>query len=225
MARLAAHERLPRPEETEDADPAAAIDLDLALGPALACRRLGRASERSRHGDEDIDAVDLVDVELFPIFAEEALELLPQLQGRLRDWIGSPADAGAPAACMRTLHTFKGGARLAGAMRLGEMAHRLETAVEHLAVRESVQVADIEPLLARADAMEAAFLALQQADVPLSTPAPTPAQQQPQAAAPPASLPTVQVPDLSDALAVAANDEALPTLTSTGRRARSTAGR
>jgi chemosensory pili system protein ChpA (sensor histidine kinase/response regulator) len=153
--------------------------------------------------------VDLVDVELFPIFAEEALELLPQLQGRLRDWIGSPADAGAPAACMRTLHTFKGGARLAGAMRLGEMAHRLETAVEHLAVRESVQVADIEPLLARADAMEAAFLALQQADVPLSTPAPTPAQQQPQAAAPPASLPTVQVPDLSDAPVVAANDEAL----------------
>ena len=28
---------------------------------------------------------------------------------------------------MRTLHTLKGGARLAGAMRLGEMAHRLET--------------------------------------------------------------------------------------------------
>jgi chemosensory pili system protein ChpA (sensor histidine kinase/response regulator) len=208
MARLAAHERLPRPEETEDADPAAAIDLDLAWDQPLPAAA-SAAPANAPDGAEDIDAVDLVDVELFPIFAEEALELLPQLQGRLRDWIGSPADAGAPAACMRTLHTFKGGARLAGAMRLGEMAHRLETAVEHLAVRESVQVADIEPLLARADAMEAAFLALQQADVPLSTPAPTPAQQQPQAAAPPASLPTVQVPDLSDALAVAANDEVL----------------
>ena len=47
---------------------------------------------------------------------------------------------------MRTLHTFKGGARLAGAMRLGEMAHRLETAIEHLAagldVIESIAIAN-----------------------------------------------------------------------------------
>ena len=44
--------------------------------------------------------------------------------------LGAPArhDRRTPAACMRTLHTLKGGARLAGAMRLGEMAHRLETA-------------------------------------------------------------------------------------------------
>jgi chemosensory pili system protein ChpA (sensor histidine kinase/response regulator) len=33
---------------------------------------------------------------------------------------------------MRTLHTFKGGARLAGAMRLGDLAHRLETDVAAL---------------------------------------------------------------------------------------------
>ena len=36
---------------------------------------------------------------------------------------------------MRTLHTLKGGARLAGAMRLGEMAHRLETRIERLTAR------------------------------------------------------------------------------------------
>ena len=33
---------------------------------------------------------------------------------------------------LRTLHTLKGSARLAGAMRLGEMAHRLESAVERV---------------------------------------------------------------------------------------------
>jgi chemosensory pili system protein ChpA (sensor histidine kinase/response regulator) len=63
--------------------------------------------------DEDIDAVDAIDRDLFPIFEEEADELLPQLRARLSDWVRQPADAGPPAACMRTLHTFKGGARLA----------------------------------------------------------------------------------------------------------------
>jgi chemosensory pili system protein ChpA (sensor histidine kinase/response regulator) len=110
--------------------------------------------------DEDIEAVDALDAELFPIFEEEAEELLPQLQSRLRDWMLQPSDDDAPAACMRTLHTFKGGARLAGAMRLGEMAHRLETAVEHLAAAAHPEASQIEPLIGRADQMVAAYEAL-----------------------------------------------------------------
>jgi len=110
--------------------------------------------------DQDIDAQDSIDDELFPIFEEEAEELLPQLQSRLRDWLDHPADRDAPASCMRTLHTFKGGARLAGAMRLGEMAHRLETAIEHVVAREQVRMSDVEPLLARADNMSALFAML-----------------------------------------------------------------
>jgi chemosensory pili system protein ChpA (sensor histidine kinase/response regulator) len=78
-----------------------------------------------------------VDEELFPIFRDEGEELLPQLQSRMRDWARRPSELSAAAACMRTLHTFKGGARLAGAMRLGEMAHRLETAIEHLLAKAS----------------------------------------------------------------------------------------
>jgi chemosensory pili system protein ChpA (sensor histidine kinase/response regulator) len=110
--------------------------------------------------DEDIDAVDAIDEELFPIFEEEGQELIPQLQARLRDWGKRPAEPAAASACMRTLHTLKGGARLAGAMRLGEMAHRLETAIEHLLAQPHVEAVDIEPLAARADAMEAHFEAL-----------------------------------------------------------------
>jgi chemosensory pili system protein ChpA (sensor histidine kinase/response regulator) len=64
---------------------------------------------------------------------------------------------------MRTLHTFKGGARLAGAMRLGEMAHRLETAIEHLAGTAGRDASQVEPLLARADAMVAALRTAAQA--------------------------------------------------------------
>ena len=109
---------------------------------------------------DDIDLVDVVDAELFPIFDEEAAELVPQLMTRLAEWVRQPEAPGAPAACLRTLHTFKGGARLAGAMRVGEMAHRLEASVERLAAREVLRAADIEPLLARADTMAEAFDAL-----------------------------------------------------------------
>ena len=110
--------------------------------------------------DDDIEAVDALDAELFPIFEEEAEELLPQLQSRLRDWMLNPSDVDAPSACMRTLHTFKGGSRLAGAMRLGEMAHRLETAIEHLAASSGIEAQQIEPLIGRADAMVAAYEAV-----------------------------------------------------------------
>ena len=77
--------------------------------------------------DDDIDALDTIDVDLFPIFAEEAQELLPQLGGALRQWVARPDNTSARAEVLRNLHTLKGSARLAGALRLGEMAHRMET--------------------------------------------------------------------------------------------------
>ncbi len=107
--------------------------------------------------EDDVDALDQIDEELYPIFREEGEELLPQLQSRMRDWTRRPSEVSAAAACMRTLHTFKGGARLAGAMRLGEMAHRLETAIEHLLARGQASAADVEVLLARVDAITSSF--------------------------------------------------------------------
>ena len=113
---------------------------------------------------EAIDAVDSVDVDLFPIFEEEALELLPQLGAQVRDWLATPDNPAAGTACMRTLHTFKGGARLAGAMRLGELAHRLESAIEHLVAAETVTHDDVAPLEARVDRLLEVFEALRQQD-------------------------------------------------------------
>ncbi len=111
--------------------------------------------------DDDIDAVDAVDAELFPIFEEEALELLPQLASRMRAWVSKPSDNGAASAVMRSLHTIKGGARLAGAMRLGELAHRLETSVEHLTGGGDANAAQVEALMGRVDRINALFEALQ----------------------------------------------------------------
>jgi chemosensory pili system protein ChpA (sensor histidine kinase/response regulator) len=115
--------------------------------------------------DDAIDAVDAVDAELFPIFEEEAEELLPQLSSRLRDWARKPADPAHPAACMRTLHTLKGGARLAGAMRLGEMAHRLETRIERLLAQDSASAADVETLQVYGDGLSQTFDALRARDL------------------------------------------------------------
>ncbi len=166
MDRLAAHERLPLTTATATAAAVdeAAGDTDVAASDGV--------------------AVDAIDTELFPIFEEEAEELLPQLQSRLSDWLDQPDDVDAGMACMRTLHTLKGGARLSGAMRIGEMAHRLEAAIEALAARGQAQAADIAPLLAQADAMSALFDAMRQPGavqppvhqpMPLPEPEPTPA--------------------------------------------------
>ena len=175
MEQLAAHERLPMEIADALAEPDIQVEpehpayLPYASAPFVAMpdvatdsatdRAADRAADRAEP-EADIDAVDAIDTELFPIFEEEADELLPQLQNRLREWHDHPGNPGAPAACMRTLHTFKGGARLAGAMRLGEMAHRLESAVEHLSAQDGIQAVQVEPLLVRADSMVVAFDAL-----------------------------------------------------------------
>ena len=125
------------------------------------------SGQRVQHIDrpdiaDDIDAVDAIDAELFPIFEEEALELLATLHARLRDWSLQPEDASLGAGCMRTLHTLKGGARLAGAMRLGELSHRLETAVEHQSSVSAVGGREFDGLVAQADTLQAVFEALRQ---------------------------------------------------------------
>ncbi|MCK6425093.1 MAG: Hpt domain-containing protein [Burkholderiaceae bacterium] len=111
--------------------------------------------------EADIDARDEIDAELFPIFEEEAEELMPRLAGQLGEWLAHPGDAALATACMRTLHTFKGSARLAGAMRLGELAHRFESAIEALqgAAGEPAR-SDLETLQQRGDQLAAAFEAL-----------------------------------------------------------------
>jgi chemosensory pili system protein ChpA (sensor histidine kinase/response regulator) len=141
--------------------------------------------------DDTIDAVDAIDAELFPIFEEEAEELLPQLAAKLRDWVRRPSEAAHPAACMRTLHTLKGGARLAGAMRLGEMAHRLETRIEHVLALQPVSAPDVETLQIYGDALSQTFDALRSQDAPAVVSAPRsaePARARPDTSAPAAPL-------------------------------------
>ncbi|MBV8247780.1 MAG: response regulator, partial [Comamonas sp.] len=128
-------------------------------------RRIDEAIALAVHaeGDEDdIDVLDQVDPDLFPIFEEEAVELLPKLGAALRRWHGRPALDEARNEALRALHTLKGSARLAGAMRMGEMAHRLESAVERVD-QERPTAEGIEPLLGSFDALQASFDVLRMA--------------------------------------------------------------
>lgn len=144
--------------------PSTAMVMDLSPSQALPSFTSARFSESTRSfssvvevdEDDDIDAVDAIDFELFPIFEEEAEELLPQLGGAMRQWSARPENMSARMEVLRALHTLKGSARLAGALRLGEMAHRIESDIEYLG-SEVTDARELEPLLGRFDAMQATF--------------------------------------------------------------------
>jgi chemosensory pili system protein ChpA (sensor histidine kinase/response regulator) len=68
-----------------------------------------------------------VDAQVLEIFLEEAAELYPQAGDQVRAWRRQPQDMHVAQQLRRTLHTFKGSARMAGAMRLGELTHLMES--------------------------------------------------------------------------------------------------
>ena len=78
--------------------------------------------------------LDDLDEQLLPIFMEEADELYPQLMSELGEWrqhTDNPAEGLKIARKLqRSLHTLKGSARMAGAMRLGELTHRVEDCLD-----------------------------------------------------------------------------------------------
>ncbi len=170
---VAAEEALPQAEPEPVAQEAA--------GPAAA-----PAVEPEAEPEEGLP--DHIEPDLYPIFEEEGRDLLQQLHGALRDWLAQPAELGRSDACMRALHTFKGGARLAGAMRLGEQAHHLESAIEALLHAGSADFAQVQALQHEGDALEHAFEELGRS---LQAPAPAAAAAAPVAApvAPPVAAP------------------------------------
>ena len=131
----------------------AVVRAPVGLSVAPAPLRVARAL------DDEVDALDRLDPDLFPYFQEEALELMPALGAALRQWVASPDRAEARRDVLRVLHTLKGSARLAGAMRVGEMAHRMESGIEELG-SEGLQSVQLEPLLASFDALQTALAGL-----------------------------------------------------------------
>ncbi|MDR2016185.1 MAG: Hpt domain-containing protein, partial [Burkholderiales bacterium] len=81
-------------------------------------------------GDANADLLSLndeIDAQLLPLFLEEGGELYQQTGKLLRQLRQSPENNELQLELKRNLHTYKGSARMVGAMRLGELAHRMET--------------------------------------------------------------------------------------------------
>src|SRR5574340_584826 len=117
-------ETAPSPVPEEIAQGAAAQAPAPLVSPTPAAGATGGAVTKKKP-----QVRDEIDAQLLPIFLEEADELLPQIDAKLRAWREQPDDELQPQLLNRQLHTFKGSARIAGAMRIGGIAHEMEALI------------------------------------------------------------------------------------------------
>jgi chemosensory pili system protein ChpA (sensor histidine kinase/response regulator) len=75
----------------------------------------------------DISQQEDFDPEIVEIFVEEAAELLEDMERALHEWQEDWNNTTYVEELKRCLHTFKGGARLAGLTNLGDLSHDYET--------------------------------------------------------------------------------------------------
>ena len=94
---------------------------------------------------------DDVDRDLLPIFLDEAKEIIPLVSEGVRRWKATPTDHAPAGELQRNLHTLKGSARMAGLMRLGELAHVLEARVSAIDEVESPPANEFEEIEERVD--------------------------------------------------------------------------
>ncbi len=119
--------------------------------------------------------LDEIDADLAPIFLAEAQDLFPAISAdlrRLEEGVGSLSDGGPAETArelMRALHTLKGSARMAGAMRLGEVVHAMEARIESAIGTGEAPGALADDLHGRFDHAAALFEALQHAPAPETT--------------------------------------------------------
>jgi chemosensory pili system protein ChpA (sensor histidine kinase/response regulator) len=138
----------------------ALLSWDFAATRVLEAARAETATPAAAPVLAEIRVSDDLDADLLPIFLEEARELLPKLHGQLRAWRANPADAAAAPELLRALHTLKGGARMAGAMRLGERVHELESRTAEVLEHHADPHALLELLTTELDQVDAEVEAL-----------------------------------------------------------------
>ncbi len=93
-----------------------------------------------------MDAEEDIDPEIIEIFTEEADELLEEIDEAVHEWESDWSLTEPVEALKRSLHTYKGGARLAGLMALGEEAHEFETFLIDLGSASNIDQAFFEKI-------------------------------------------------------------------------------
>ncbi len=95
-------------------------------------------------------------LEVLEIYLKEADELLITLDEALNQWSEDQADSAAIDTILRVLHTFKGGARLADLVVLGDLTHEIESYFEKInAGSLTVEKSHVTHILQGYDVIEA----------------------------------------------------------------------
>ena len=148
----------------------------------------GPAAEAAEDEAEEAAASkvrDELDADLLEVFLAEAADLLPSIGTALRGLEGDPNDKELARDLMRRLHTVKGSARMAGAMRLGELVHDMETRMEAAMQLSDVPGIIIEDLQGQYDQAMGLYDELQNPDAAAAAAAAAPpVAPEPEAAAP-----------------------------------------
>jgi len=96
--------------------------------PAAAGAAAAPPAATEPEGEPPDEAADF-DPEVAAIFTDEATELIDASEHALSDWRSHPGSAELRLGLKRPLHTLKGGARMAGILPMGDLAHELESLV------------------------------------------------------------------------------------------------
>ncbi len=124
IAAARAAEEAAAPAPKDDVAPAVAAAPDSF--PA-ADRPPDRTIASAPAADVAEDVLHDFDQDIASIFTDEAVELLDASQNALAQWNENRTSVDGLDALKRPLHTLKGGARMAGLMPMGDLAHELET--------------------------------------------------------------------------------------------------
>ncbi|AMC36212.1 Hpt domain-containing protein [Janthinobacterium sp. B9-8] len=118
---------LNQPDDLDSADEEEQLVSLLDMESLTPFEQLLDKHDVQRQSELDGLQADDIDEQLLPVFIEEADELMQQISGSLRG-LRVPAEVQQESSALkRDLHTFKGSARMAGAMRMGEVAHQMES--------------------------------------------------------------------------------------------------
>ncbi len=107
------------------------------IPPALPVEPVYEKAVVGRANPEKSAVVDDVDMQLLPVFLDEADELCPLISEGLRAWREQPDNQQQAQLFKRQIHTMKGSSRMVGAMRIGEIAHEMEDHVAAFATQSS----------------------------------------------------------------------------------------
>jgi chemosensory pili system protein ChpA (sensor histidine kinase/response regulator) len=80
----------------------------------------------------DDEVKEALDPELLDIFQDEAVDIVGVIETNLRRLSANPSEREPIFELKRSLHTLKGGARMAGSMLIGTLAHNTESLLKHV---------------------------------------------------------------------------------------------